>query len=48
MVSPENAVAPVVVRPDTVSKTASVNEGWSDEIHRGSEPNRLIETHAEA
>ena len=34
--------APVVVKPDTVSKSASVNEGISPESQKGKAPNKLI------
>ena len=37
-----NILAPVVVNPDIVSKSASVNEGISLLIKKGRQPNILI------
>ena len=41
-------VEPVVVKPETVSKNASINDGISPEITNGSAPNALISTQTSA
>jgi len=44
----ERIVAPVVVKPETLSKKASVKDGIVPEIIKGTAPKRLAKVHAHA